>query len=208
MDFKYIVDNITQLQYNNTNLQELMRQKALVYNKYIGNLLKAFNDEILNLDTCRSSALDYIWGKYFKISRTFADDEGNLFSLSDAEFRYILKIKAFCSIWDGAINSLNNFLGILYRDRGIVFILDNQNMTVNTYYFKMLMSEQEKYIFTHYDILPRPAGIGTELINITVSFFALLDRNYQQILPNQAGFMDRGIEQEGQFFARDNNLFE
>lgn len=159
--------DVLQKQYGYTNISDLMLKKAAVLDARFGNIADSFVSEILDFDTCIPAALDYYWGKVFKLSRTFTDDEGHEFTLSDAQFRTLIKIRAFGTRWDGTALMMNNFLKELYHDRGTVYMVDRQNMTVQTYVFLFQLEPWERYLFIEKDVLPRPAGIGTAIYEIT-----------------------------------------
>lgn len=158
--------NILQQQYGYTNISDLMMRKAAVWDKYMGHIADRFVAEILNFDTCVSSALDYYWGKILKISRTFEDENGNPFTLTDDQFREVLKIRAFGTNWDGTVDTANVFLNRIFKDRGQVYLWDRQDMTFQIYVFTFLLEDWEKYLFINKDIFPRPAGIGTAIYEL------------------------------------------
>lgn len=159
--------DVLQKQYGYTNISDLLLKKSVVLDAHFGDIAESFVTEILDFDTCIPASLDYYWGKVFKLSRTFTDDEGNEFSLSDAQFRTLIKIRAFGTRWNGSALMMNEFLKELYRDRGTVYMVDRQNMTVQTYVFLFQLEPWERYLFIEKDVLPRPAGIGTEIYEIT-----------------------------------------
>lgn len=159
--------DVLQKQYGYTNISDLLLKKSVVLDAHFGDIAESFVTEILDFDTCIPAALDYYWGKVFKLSRTFTDDEGNEFSLSDAQFRTLIKIRAFGTRWNGSALMMNEFLKELYRDRGTVYMVDRQNMTVQTYVFLFQLEPWERYLFIEKDVLPRPAGIGTAIYEIT-----------------------------------------
>lgn len=159
--------DILQKQYGYTNISDLLLKKSAVLDAHFGDIAESFVSEILDFDTCIPAALDYYWGKVFKLSRTFTDDDGNEFSLSDAQFRTLIKIRAFGTRWNGSALMMNEFLKELYRDRGTVYMVDRQNMTVQTYVFLFQLEPWERYLFIEKDVLPRPAGIGTAIYEIT-----------------------------------------
>lgn len=158
--------DILQKQYGYTNISDLLLKKAAVLDEHFGDIAESFVSEILDFDTCIPAALDYYWGRVFKLNRVFTDDKGNEFSLSDAQFRRLIKIRAFGTRWDGSASMMNEFLKELYHDRGVVYMLDRQNMTVQTYVFTFSMEPWERYLFIEKDVLPRPAGIGTAIYEI------------------------------------------
>lgn len=158
--------NVLQQQYGYTNVSDLMMRKAAVWDKYMGNISDRFVSEILNFDTCIPSALDYYWGRILKISRTFDDGNGNTFSLTDDQFRKVLKIRAFGTNWDGTVSTMNTFLKNIFGSKGDVYMWDRQNMSVQIYVFTFLLEDWEKYLYVNKDIFPRPAGIETAIYEI------------------------------------------
>nr|DAI32271.1 MAG TPA: Protein of unknown function (DUF2612) [Caudoviricetes sp.] len=159
--------DVLQQQYGYTNISDLMMRKAAVWDKHIGNVSNRFLSEILDFNTCVPSALDYYWGKLLKVSRTFTDQNGKQFTLTDDQFREIIKIRAFSTRWDGTVTTLNEFLGNLFADRGTAYMVDRQDMTVQIYVFRFKLEEWEKHLFLNKDILPRCAGVGTAVYEIT-----------------------------------------
>ena len=160
--------DILQKQYTYTNISDLVLRKSAVLDNAFGNISEAFIRDILDFDTCIPDALDYYWGKVFRISRTFTDDDGNEFSLDDNQFRQLIKMRAFATRWDGSAMQMNEFLKDLYKDRGVAYMLDRQNMTVQVYVFMFGLEQWERYLFTQKDILPRPAGIGTDIYEVDI----------------------------------------
>lgn len=165
--FRETTLNVLQQQYGYTNISDLMTRKAAVWDKYMGDIAARFVSEILNYNTCVSSALDYYWGKILKISRTFTDENGNEFSLTDDQFREVIKLRAFGTTWDGTAETMNKFLAGLFGERGGAFIVDRQDMTVQVYTFRFYLEDWERYLFTTQDILPRCAAIETNIYEIS-----------------------------------------
>lgn len=160
--------DVLQKQYTYTNISDLVLRKAAVLDNAFGDISEAFVRDILDFDTCIPAALDYYWGKVFKISRTFTDDDNNEFTLDDNQFRQLIKIRAFATRWDGTAKMMNEFLKDLYKDRGVAYMLDRQNMTVQVYVFMFGLEQWERYLFTQKDILPRPAGIGSDIYEVDI----------------------------------------
>ena len=133
----------------------------------MGDIAKQFVADILDFNTCVPSALDYYWGKLLKVSRTFTDMDGNKFNLTDDQFREIIKLRAFATAWDGTITTLNRFLGNLFAERGLVYMIDRQDMNTQIYVFTYRLEDWEKYLFIHKDVLPRVAGVGTAIYELT-----------------------------------------
>lgn len=187
-DFVEQALNVLERQFGYTNIAALMQKKGEVYNKYVGDLEATFRNEILDIDTCIPNALDYYWGKRFKITRNFYDENDNVLTLSDDLFREIIKIRAFGARWDGAIDSLNEFLGNLFADRGGAYAIDPQNM-YEIYVFNFPLEAEELFLFKYRDVLPRPAGVGIDIVDdAKTRFFAL--PSYHDLIeyPKASGF--------------------
>ena len=184
--FKELTLNVLQKQYGYTNISDLLLKRAAVWDKYIGNISDIFIREVLDFNTCTAEALDNYWGKIFKISRTFKDNNDQTFTLTDEQFREIIKIKAFGISWQGDLASMNAFLYNLFKDRGTCFVVDNQNMTTQMFSFLFTLEDWERYLFTYKDILPRPAGIGTSVIKLSDDLFGFDGSGLQPF--NQAPF--------------------
>lgn len=178
--FQEVSLNVLQKQYGYTNLSDLILKRAAVWDKYMGNISQTFVNEILDYNTCIPEALDYFWGKMLKITRNFEGKDGQVFTLNDDQFREIIKIRAFGTTWQGDILSMNTFLANLFKDRGKAYLIDNLDMTVQIYAFEFELEDWERYLFTTQDILPRPAGIGTDIYQIaTADTFGFYGSDYQ-----------------------------
>ena len=178
--FKQAALDILQKQYTYTNISDLVLQKAEVLDTAFGDLSETFVKEILDFDTCIPEALDYYWGKVFRISRTFTDDDNNEFTITYDQFRQLIKIKAFATRWDGSALQMNEFLRDLYKDRGVAYMIDRQNMSVQVYVFTFGLEPWERYLFTNKDVLPRPAGVQTDIYEVDIgSLFGFQGTEFQ-----------------------------
>lgn len=177
-EFTTLSKNILERQYGYKNVAALMLNLAGVWDKYVGDLHKVLIEQFFDIDNCVSEALDNYWGKLLNISRVFEDDEHNVYTLTDAEFREVIKIKLFN--WDGSLIALNNFFRNIFAGRGTIYGVDSQDMT----WLKMIigfdLSANEQALFTKFDIFPRPAGIGwrVQIIPVAQHYFGLV--GYQQ----------------------------
>lgn len=172
---KNVALNNLQRQFGYTNVSDLILKRAGVWDKYFGNIAERFENEILNLDTCVSEALDYYWGRLYKISRVFTNREGEQFTLDDDMFREILKIRAFGSRWNGTLAQMNEFMSGLFKGERFVFVTDSQSMSGGLKYEFSTLTDEELYLFSEKDILPRQAGVGVEIhvidMNTTFGFY-------------------------------------
>ena len=189
--FQEISLNVLQKQYGYTNFSDLILKRSAVWDKYMGNISETFVREILDYNTCIPEALDYFWGKILKITRNFSAADGSVFSLTDDQFREIIKIRAFGTTWKGDILSMNVFLKNLFKDRGNAYILDNLDMTVQIFVFDFILEDWESYLFTTQDISPRPGGVGTKIYQLdTENTFGFYGSDFQ---PFNQGVFWNGI---------------
>lgn len=161
--FQEVALNHLQRQYGYTNISDLCLKKAAVWDKFFGNITQVFNDEILNFNTCTSEALDNYWGKIYRITRNFESEDGGVITLTDDEFREVIKIRAFGCRWDGSVSQMNEFLKDLFGKRGVSYMKDPQDMTFEIFTFNFELTENEVWLFSTQDILPRPAGVGVRV---------------------------------------------
>lgn len=161
------LDNL-QRQFGYTNLSDLIIKRASVWDKYFGQIAARFETEILSLDTCISNALDYYWGKLYKLSRSYTDANGNEVTLSDDLYREMLKIRAFGSRWNGTLGEMNEFLYNLFNGKKFITVTDSQSMSGGLKYEFSTLTDEELYLFANKDILPRQAGVGLEVHVIDV----------------------------------------
>ncbi|MCH5202382.1 MAG: DUF2612 domain-containing protein [Oscillospiraceae bacterium] len=207
MSFKDVTLNNLQRQFGYTNISDLLMKKAEVWDKHYGDISETFNNEILNVDTCIPDALDYFWGRLYKITRNFTDNLGNLLTLTDDEFREIIKIRQFGSRWNGAIASMNEFLNNLYKDRGKAYMIDKQDMTVEIFVFEFPLSDTELFLFRNKDILPRPAGVGIDIFETGKGkWFGFYDYTTTIQNPTTIGFGTYSDENVGQFAQYNSNI--
>ena len=186
-------------QYTYTSVGDLTLKVASVYDKYLGQMAEKFNSEILDFNTCSSNALDYFWGQIFRINRRFYDEDGNLMILTDEQFREIIKIRAFGTTWDGSIATMNVFLRTLFKDRGVCYMLDPQNMTYQLFVFQFELEDWEKYLFLNYDIFPHPAGVNTYIEEVgDIKYFGFMGYEQRYPYPTTTGFTSYSKPQDGQ----------
>lgn len=179
-DFKQVALDCLQRQFGYTNIAGLMQEKAVVFNRY-ADIATIFDSEIMNFDTCISSALDYFWGLLFKVSRHFKAD-GVSYHLTDDQFREVIKIRAFGTSWDGTVSTMNLFLKDLFKERGCVYMIDALNMTTLIFAFDFELEDWERALFPQ--ILPRPAGVGSEIELQPIEQMYFGFETYQQIMPS------------------------
>lgn len=164
--FKEVALDILQKQYGYTNVSDLMIKRATVWDNYLGDVSERFITEILDYNTCIPEALDFIWGRMLKVTRTFVGADGENFTLTDDQFREIIKIRAFGTIWDGSVYKMNRFLQDLFKNRGTAYVQDSLDMKYEIFVFDFMLEPWEEYLFLYKDILPRPVGVGIAIYNL------------------------------------------
>ena len=170
--------NLIERQYGYKNVSALMVNLGKVWDKYVGQVDKVLIEQFFDIDNCVSEALDNYWGKLLNISRVFEDSEHNIYTLTDDEFREVIKIKLFN--WDGSLIALNDFFRNIFAGRGKFFGVDSQDMTWLKLIIGFNLTENEQALFTKFDIFPRPAGIGwrVQIIPVEQKYFGFV--GYQQ----------------------------
>lgn len=198
-------------QYNEAkNLQSLLTQKQAWYDV---NQQKFWDDWVVNVFDLRtanefglkvwsiilalplfvSSTPDNLVTKptigfddaYFKnFDRgNFSTKSGGTNSLSLATKRLALQLRYFQLVTAGCVPEVNRFLAYVFKDLGKVFLVDNHDMT-QRYVFTFPLSSELTYLFSNFDILPRPAAVGSEVSRLARAaifgfdspFFANFDR--------------------------------
>ena len=155
------------------------------------NLLDNFYNNVWNLETAGSYGLD-LWGKRVGISRVvylpnitteyvgfdeahswlswgFAqwwggDQTGTSqkYILSDTEYRILIKAKAAANISDCSIKSINYIIQSLFGSNS--YVVDNGDMTMTLVFITPLNLTQLS-ILLQSDVIPRPMGVGSYIIN-------------------------------------------
>ena len=109
-------------------------------------------------------------------------------SLTLEEQRFVLRLRYFQLVTRGAIPEINQFLHYLISTSAIspigpMYALDDFDMTM-TYVFDFLISDNLldaiQYGDNGYDLLPRPAGVGTKYIvnNGKIWGFGIYNQNF------------------------------
>ena len=103
-----------------------------------------------------------------------ADDEnythGNFegvtgFPLDTEQVRLILRLRYFQLVTRGTVPEVNEFFAELFADQGSAYVADGLNMSAR-YVFGFPLSTDLQAVFSLFDLLPRPAGVGVDYIVI------------------------------------------
>lgn len=183
---EFNIDQTVIAQYANSNNVDAIVENLAQYFDPTTNL-DQFYTMVWNMFTAVGFGLD-IWGRILGVSRFLVLPEngtyfgwvndGDLdytgfgqapfyngaedtttFRLSDAAFLTLLIAKAFANICRTSITSLNQLLMILFGASGVVWVQDNQNMTM-TVVFKFIPSDVQLAIVTQSGVFPHPTGVN------------------------------------------------
>lgn len=106
----------------------------------------------------------------------FGSSFGYTYRLPTESARLLLRLRYFQLTSSGTIPEINRMLKYLFGDAGTAYLIDNHDMT-QTYYFSFAFTSELQYIFSNFDILPRPAGVKSEITNGTELFFGFGENN-------------------------------
>lgn len=105
------------------------------------------------------------------------DQNGSTELLPMETQRIALRLRYFQLVSSGTVPETNRMLADVFADYGPAWLIDNHDMT-QTYIFNFPVTWDLKYLFTNYDILPRPAGVGSGYIDATLKYFGFNSFNY------------------------------
>lgn len=93
----------------------------------------------------------------------FAQQTGgnNTYSLEIS--RLLLRLRYYQLTSSGTVPETNRMLAELFADFGNAYLVDNLDMT-QIYIFKFAIPPEMRYMLDNTDVLPRPAAVGSEII--------------------------------------------
>lgn len=185
--FDYTVNLLKALlwEYNEaTNLQALLRQKQDWYNTNQTEFWEDFYTNIFNLQTANDFGLQ-IWaiilGQPLFVNGTPSDrvtwgfgtphenfTRGNFSGTSSGTHRLgtetarvLLQLRYFQLVSSGTVPETNRALKWIFGENyGPAWLNDNHDMT-QFYTFTFPLPSDLQFIFNNFDVLPRPAGVGS-----------------------------------------------
>lgn len=83
-------------------------------------------------------------------------------SLSLEQKRLVIQLRYFQLTTRGAVTEINEFFADIFPE-GPVYVDDNLDMTAD-YFFTFAPSSQLQFVFENYDLLPRPATVGINIL--------------------------------------------
>lgn len=198
LDFSVDLMRALLWQYQNApNLQSLIQSKQDYYNLNETEFWQNWISDVFDLNTANDFGLK-VWsiildqptyinngpddpskptwgfGPYYKNfnNGNFSSTTGNTYQFPTAVSRIILKLRYFQLISSGTVPEINRMLKYVFGDFGLVYLEDGLNMT-QRYYFAFPISADLLLALTSFDILPRPAGVGSDIYQGAIPYFGL-----------------------------------
>lgn len=172
-----------------SKLKFLITQKESWYAKYVTNFIRDFFWNIFNIDTANEFGLT-IWGKMLGLDRNVVFIGGQSHYLTTEQYRFLLKgqILKF-NMRNVSVPEINKYLRVIFNlsDNSQVFVRDNHDMTITYNITKNMGTLQEEItqLLNYYDFLPRPAGVG---VNVVLSYDGYF--GFEGAGENRGGFAD------------------
>lgn len=88
-----------------------------------------------------------------------------VYTMTDAQYRTVLLVKALANITDGTARSINQLLSNLFASRGRCYVLDSGAMTMR-YTFEFWLEPFEYVIINNGLVAPRPAGVLATVLQV------------------------------------------
>lgn len=98
------------------------------------------------------------------------DSSGSTSNLPLGTKRIALQLRYFQLTSSGTVPETNRMLAFVFRNYGKAYLLDLGNMH-QEYVFNFPVPWDFAYLFNNFDILPRPAGVSSEWVDATLSYF-------------------------------------
>lgn len=183
-------------QYQNApNLQSLVNQKNTWYGENETDFWNDWYADVFNLATANDFGL-VIWsiildqpiyinngpapadkptfgfGSYYvNFTRgNFSSTTGNTYQFPTEIARIILQLRYFQLVSSGTIPETNRMLAYVFSGYGPAWLEDGLNMT-QKYVFNFPVSSDLLLALNSFDLLPRPAGVKSEIYQGTVLYF-------------------------------------
>lgn len=195
--FEQIINEI-QAQYRDTNIAELIKGIIEIKKKYILMAIHSLVNDNLSISTAKGIGLD-LWGNLLHLSRFIPTEENganyayfnfndknfktrgglifynrnkpNYGELDDIYYRQLLLIIYQSYFLNSSIPTLNQFTLESLADYGSVYVRDTTDMSYQIYIFNNKIPAWLNYMMANYDILPRPAGVGSKIIERDIRRF-------------------------------------
>ena len=150
---------------NSTKMVKFIDKSAVVLGA--SGDLSNFYQTVFNIDTAVGFGLD-IWGSILNIPRSLLITLNNVdqqYTMSDDEYRLILKLACAKNISDATCASIYQSLSLIFSNYGNIYVSDLGSMHLR-YSFEFLLPNTMYAILSATGVIPKPAGVNVELYEI------------------------------------------
>ena len=180
-----------------TNLQSILNQKDAWYLQNQTQFWENWYDDVFNLATANDFGLA-VWsiilnqpiyinsgpalsqagifglGSYNQNlgNGNFGSQNGTTYQFSTPIARLLLQLRYFQLTSSGTVPEINRMLKYLFESYGLVYLVDDLDMTQRYLFFFTIPSEM-LLMLTSFDILPRPAAVQSIIQQQSVVSFGL-----------------------------------
>lgn len=185
-EFNYSVDLLKSLiwQYDeSSNLRNIIEQKNEWYQKNVTQFWQDWYKDIFDIRTANDFGLS-VWAIILNVSFVVPNCS---ISLTTEQKRLICRLRYYQLVTRCSIPDINRILKSLFE--GKTYVLDSYDMSELVYVFKYRPNNALALILLKYDLLPRPAGVGSDYRVITYKPFGF-GRSNQNF--NRAPFWNGG----------------
>lgn len=177
-----------QAQFRGGNIEQFIKGVSEIKKKYLQNAFNSLKNDNMNITTAKQDALD-LWGNLLGFYRYIPRDDNpadavRYFNFNDKVFKRLQFLnpnkpnygtlpddlyRRFLSlIYQGmfvvnTVPNINQFINSFFSEYDKIVVRDSLDMSYVVYVFveNSPMPEWLKWILSNYDILPRPAGVGS-----------------------------------------------
>lgn len=197
--FDYSVDLLQVLlwQYNEApNIQKLIELKQSWYETNQRDFWENWVRDVFDLRTANQFGLS-VWAKILCLPITIDDNASskkktvfgfgkynrnfyrsnfygpgiNTETLTSESARILLRLRYYQLTSSGRVEEINKFLDYLFGDLGGAYVIDNLDMSI-TYVFRFDIDKKIILAANYYNVFPRPAGVGINIITPSDKIFA------------------------------------
>ena len=94
----------------------------------------------------------------------FGRDQSGVVGLTTEQKRLLLRLRYFQLISNGTVPEINFFLRELFGEENPAYVLDSLDMSFAVYVFENTPASQVLFVLESFDLLPRPAAVGTKIL--------------------------------------------
>lgn len=137
---------------------------AFVSSLSVDEEIEEFYEKMFNIMTATGTGLD-VWGKILDIPRNIVLADGNLYHLTDEDYRFLLTIRAMSNISNCTVSNLEEIMTNLFQERGTVRLFETGTMHIK-YVFDFYLTEKELAILKLPNVPPKPTGVKIDFMQL------------------------------------------